>query len=173
MAHTLLEQQAGPSNCRVLFFFQFLVASNNFILFFLLLKEKWFEEAETGAPSWRVLLREPPNFFACVFGFLNVLFLDFFHFFIFHGSYLAFGPIFFSKKQFARKKHVSFSSARGMILLLLWRDAQFCFREWYGCAFVRDTAVSLGNVKKKIVFLVFFFREMHGFACARGRVVLS
>ena len=55
-----------------------------------------------------------------------------------------------------------FSFARGMVLLP--PETRLCFHERHGRA-------SFENVKKTS-FLFFFFRERHGFASARGTVVL-
>ena len=51
-------------------------------------------------------------------------------------------------------------------VFFLSRESRFCFRERHGCAFVRVTAVPLGNGKNA-------FSLFSGFASARGTVVIS
>ena len=56
-------------------------------------------------------------------------------------------------------------------LFFLLREARFCFYERRDCAFARVTDVPLGN-EKKMCFVFLSFCGRHGFAFARGTVVL-
>ena len=99
-------------------------------------------------------------FFARIFGFLNGFFPAFFRYFGFPPVFLSFSTkkkfeiIFMQKTRFLLRK----------VTVLLPREARLCFSESHGHVFRK---------RKKCIFCFFFFRESHGFASARGTVVLS
>ena len=99
----------------------------------------------------------------------------FFYFRESHGFASARGTVVLSRSH----GHASRKGKKYMFFVFFSRESQFCFRERYGCAFVKVTAVPLGNEKN--VFFVFslsresrfYFHERHGCDFARGTVVIS